>query len=414
MKFQLSHFLGILIGLIWGVGATGSSSCLYQETYSDSRVSTESEVDWRSLLFQISPAEKLATKLFLRLTGTAIPFNHPHFKKVVRLIEKGNRLEAARWVTREKNFLQIRLKNFASIFSSKEYSPLEPFNDLQALMIGITRDELDARLLMIGKFRYSGYDSLKLPAVSLENNGHFLRFESRGLDFESDLEQVSPQWKGTNYGGSTSGIFSTRAWAKANFDAGTNRASIKNTFELFLCTSIEKWKRRGVPDFFVRRDVDRNPANNPATYQNECRSCHSLMDPVAGAFAKFDFMDSTLQFYSSGVAPKMNQNGYVYPPGYVTIDDSWVNLFNYSGSNSFGWRSPLSGQGVEEFANMIANASSFSQCMVKRVYSEVCGGAIESIPQTFVTQMSEDFENNGYNLKYLFYKTASHNECIQE
>jgi len=316
-----------------------------------------------------TPSENFAHKLILALTGAPMSSASPTFQRVATMIEQNKLLDAAALITREKNFLQIRLRNFAAPLSSKTFSPLEPFNDLQSLIIGITRDELDARLILTGNLRYSG-EGLGLPVVSRANNEHYLQFDNNGYDLTRDLKRVNSQWSDLAIG---TGAFSTRTWAKNTYEAGTNRRAVKLAFETFLCAPIESWKTRGLPDDFVRRDVDRAPAGDPATFLNHCRGCHAPMDAIGGAFARFNFVDNQIVYDANKVMEKMNQHQDVYPAGYVTIDDSWTNLLANSALVDFGWRSEAKGTGIQSFAQTLADSVAFSRCMASRVLKEICG-----------------------------------------
>ena len=352
--------------------------------------------------------ETRAQRLFLILTGTPALNSTPAYNRVVSLIEQNKMLEAASLVVRDKNFLQTRLRNFAAPLSSKTLSNLEPFNDLQALIIGVTRDELDARLILTGDIRYSA-DGAGLPAVSRSDNLHYEQLDQQGFEYSRVLQKTNKQWDDLAIG---VGAFTTRAWAKNTFEAGTNRRSVKLAFETFLCAPIESWKTRGLPDDFVRRDVDRAPAGDPSVYLNHCRGCHASMDAMGGAFAKLDFVDNQFVFQTEGVRPKMNQNGDVYPAGYVTIDDSWTNLLNESTAVNFGWRSEITGTGLYEFAQMLANSKAYSSCLVQRVVKELCGLDSQNLPADLIENLASEFETANYNLKFLFKKVAIMDLCL--
>lgn len=390
--------------------ASAEESCGYEKSRKHSFYeSTQVEFDQYTDSLSLDPITAYVQKLSLRINGVPAAFASPRFSRAVKLVKQGDYIGAAQTLAQDDNFLSVRVKTFAAPFSSKDLSPIEPFNDLQALIIGVVRDELDARTLLTGDIRYQGYKSTGLPAPSLANNDHYLQFDAKNYNYATDLERVNKQWESL---GVAAGAFTTRAWSVINYDAGTNRRSLKNGIEVFLCTSIDTWKVRGAPDYFVRRDVDRAPGGNPATYQNTCRNCHALMDGMAGAFARFDLVDGVLTYLKSGVAAKMNQNGNVYNAGFVTVDDSWTNLTKYNNNIDFGWRSPMTGQGVPELAHMLAQSSAFSRCMVTKVFTEVCGGSIQEIAPEMITPLTADFESRKYNLKYLFTKTASLNQCL--
>lgn len=361
------------------------------------------------LLADLGPDEIYAFKLYTRLTGSAISLESPKFKRMVRLVKSKLYWQAAQVAAEEESFLKVRVRNFASPFSSKDFVTTESFNDLQALIVGTVRDELDARLILTGDFRYSARKEANLPPVSKSNNDHYLQFENGRNSYLTDLERVSPQWDDVDAG---AGALTTRAWAKVAYDAGTNRRSLRNSIDLFLCSSIDSWKTRAVPDVFVRRDVDRMPGGNPTTYQNTCRSCHAIMDGMAGAFARADFSDNNFTFNKESIMAKMNQNGGVYPEGYVTTDDGWTNLLAYNSAIDFGWRTEMKGTGIKEFANMLAQSKAFSRCMVQKVFSEVCGVPIHDADPELLPKMVEQFESDQRNLKHLFMQAATSEACL--
>lgn len=376
------------------------------QNYSSAKVDSP---DFVNINFALSPSEKYALRLYSKLVGVSVSVFDPQFQAAVAAVEAQDYMTAAKIVLENKNFLNIRVKNFAAPFTNKEFSNLEPLNDLQALIIGITRDELDARLILTGNLRYSGYRQLGLPPVERSNNDHYLSFDSAGYDFDRDLQRVNDQWEDMDV---AAGAFTTRAWAKAYYDMGTNRRSIKYAFEAFLCAPIDSWKIRALPDHFVRRDVDRAPGGDPSVYQNTCRNCHAPMDAMGGAFAKVNFVDSAFSYKTDGVWAKMNNNSHFYPAGFVTVDDSWTNMMGQHPSVNFGWRGPLTGKGIASFAKTLADSSAFSRCLVTKVFKEVCGQKIQDVSEELHNSLTSEFEAQKYNLKYLFAKIATLDVCI--
>jgi hypothetical protein len=231
------------------------------------------------------------------------------------------------------------------------------------------------------------------------------------------MEQVTPQWNGqwgdlgdmSNY---AAGALTTRAWASAYYNMGTNRLGVKYAIDAFLCVPITTWKLRGLPDSYIRRDVTREPGGNPSDFQNDCRGCHAAMDAMGGAFAKLDFVENQFLVQAKGVAAKMNQKGEIYPAGFVTTDDSWINMLGNHPTVNFGWRGAMKGNGIHEFGEMLANSGAFSRCMVQKVFAEVCGQSIFEAAPDRLAPLTSDFESDGYNLKNLFGKVAIENACI--
>jgi hypothetical protein len=119
-----------------------------------------------------------------------------------------------------------------------------------------------------------------------------------------------------------------------------------------------------------------------------------------------------LVYQKLGVTAKMNKNEYFYPAGFVTTDDSWVNLLAEHPTIDFGWRGKSHGVGLKSYARMLADSKAFSRCMVQRVFSAVCRKSIQSAAAGRLHPLADDFESNRYNLKYLFAKVAMENACI--
>lgn len=358
----------------------------------------------------LTPTQNYVRKLFLALTGASKPTYDPHFNKVVQLITK-QPVEAVKTITNDSDFYTVRVRAFAIPFIDPDpvHRPKDTLTDLQALIIGVTRDELDARLLLTGNLRYSGYQSLGLPAPSRANNDHYVQFEAQQKDFITDLERVDKQWEDLDY---VSGAFTTRGWAAAYYKAGTNRLAVKFALEEFLCTPIDTWKIAGLPDAFVRRDVTREDGGNPSNFQITCRHCHGAMDAMGGAFAKLDFTDAGFIFQKDGVVKKMNQHETVYTAGNVSTDDSWVNLLSNHPTIDFGWRDDFQGVGLASFAKSLADSKAFSQCMVQRVFSSVCGQTIQIADLDRLAPMADAFEKDNYNIKNLFVNVALEDKCI--
>lgn len=361
-----------------------------------------------SLSAELSPEQK-SQILFQRLTGNPLRLNDPRLAQMATLLSSGKKLEAAKIAMSDEQFYSLTLKKWAAPMSSQTENPVEPFNDMQAMMIGVVRDDLDARLLLTGNFTYVG-KTASLPQVSEINNNHYDQIATLRLPLSKELVKQEPQRKDLTY---ASGILTSRAWASAHYNAGTNRRALQYLFSQFLCTPIDKWKDFGLADFRVRRDVDRKPGGNPETYQTLCRSCHAAMDGLTGAFASVDFVNNRFFYLQSGrIANKMNQNAGTYPFGYRTVDDSWINLATQNHNQEFGWRGSMEGMGLQSLADMVANSEAFSRCMVERAYKEVCQRAPMASENKKIRDLAFEFEGDGYKLKNLFAKVAVESACL--
>src|SRR3989338_563204 len=136
-----------------------------------------------------------ALRLFKRVAGVPLFPRDPRVNQMTDLIAAGRVADAVAIAIEDPNFYGLTLRNFAAVMSSKDESPLTPFNDFQAMVIGVTRDNLDARLLLTGDFTYRA-STAGLPAPAPENNDHYAAIETRALDLKAVLVKAEPQWSG--------------------------------------------------------------------------------------------------------------------------------------------------------------------------------------------------------------------------
>ncbi len=201
------------------------------------------------------------------------------------------------------------------------------------------------------------------------------------------------------------GVFSTRAWAAAFYDAGTNRRAYKYTLKNFLCRDLDKVMDTGLPDDRVRQDVERRPGGNRNIFSTYCIGCHAHMDAFSGAFAKHDFGGAALEI-STGVRPKYLQNSDIFPSGFRTTSASWVNYLAEGSGRDLGWRdapgaSHRSGLGMQSFARVIAASQGFSECMAEQVFEHFCLRSPMDGDRAGIRAMGQVFEDSGYSFREL-------------
>ncbi len=256
-----------------------------------------------------------AMVLFRRLAGINISPLDVRVKQMARLIKQGREKEAAHIATSNPSFYDITVRQMASRLSNRDEVPNIPLNDFIATYIGVTRDGVDARKLLTGSFLYRP----KEVFLWAENSGSGAYVDSNEIYSQVDamkhpLACVLERIKNLNYipasfrqdiyhplSGSapnpdTAGVLTSRAFAEAHLTAGTNRRMIEKSVEHFLCTPIKEWRNANAPDVRVRRDVTRIPSSTRNQYTNECKLCHSVMDPLAGSFAKYDFHAGVIKY----------------------------------------------------------------------------------------------------------------------
>ena len=100
----------------------------------------------------------------------------------------------------------------------------------------------------------------------------------------------------------------TRAAAAAFFVAGTNRAMFRFTLLNHLCNDLEQVKDSSYSPDRIRQDVSRSPGGDSRLFLNSCIGCHNGMDPMAQAFAYYNFDEASQRIQ--------------YTPGYRTAEVS--------------------------------------------------------------------------------------------
>ena len=353
----------------------------------------------------LSPQDR-AKITFQRLTGTGLQESDPRYNQMVTAINAGNPGAAARIATADANFYGVVLRNWASPFSSADGALDNELDDMQALAVGIVRDDADARQLLTGNFHYEGTQVPNLPAFAQGNNDHFKALETNAVDLGKALTKkdgasiASPEY---------AGVLTTRGYAKAYYSAGTNRRAVVHAFRTMLCTPQSAWRDPNLPENWIRRDVHRDP---PANYQAECRTCHAPMDGMSGAFAHFDYVNDTPTYFGPfSIAPKYNINTSVYPDGYQPTDDSWQNYATQHQNVALGWHGATRGKGIQEYAQMLANSDAFAKCMVKTAFQATCRRPADGDDEDYINQATADFVSGGYKLRTLFETIALSDQC---
>ncbi len=84
-------------------------------------------------------------------------------------------------------------------------------------------------------------------------------------------------------------MLTTRAASKAFFIDGTNRAMFRFTLINHLCRDMEQVHDTSRAPDRIRQDVSRSPGGDARVFLNGCIGCHSGMDPMAQAFAYYNF-----------------------------------------------------------------------------------------------------------------------------
>jgi hypothetical protein len=159
--------------------------------------------------------------------------------------------------------------------------------------------------------------------------------EIQGVDMMTGLQKVAQSTLNGLPPGAPAGVWTTRAAAEAFFIAGTNRAQFRFTMLNHMCNDMEQVHDVKLPPDRIRQDVSRSPGGDSRLYLNNCIGCHNGMDPMAGAFAYYNFDEQSGIEYTPGVVqPKYFNNNANFEFGYVTTDDSWANYWRTHGQTT--------------------------------------------------------------------------------
>jgi len=319
-------------------------------------------------------AREQAKRMHDRIAG--VPPSSADLATMAGHISDGNPILAAEIAAQHPAFYNITLKTHAAPWTNRDQSQFVPLNDYTATVIGLVRDNIDFREVLTGNVLYVGDDNSVSPYTG-SNNDHYEELEIKAANLKDVLIPVQQSSITGVPATDNAGVLTTRAAAEAFFVAGTNRAMFRFTLMNHLCTDLEPiMDTTRIPDR-IRQDISRSPGGDSRIFMNSCIGCHSGMDPLAGAFAYFNFNESTgrIEFTKDAdfVQPKMNINSNNFPQGYFTVDDSWKNYWREGPNAWMGWNGPAAeGEGINSMANELANSEAFASCHVKQVFETVC------------------------------------------
>lgn len=389
-----------------------------------------------ALLAGLQPAwaddREQAKRIHDRLTGT--PPTNTVLDEMVTLIQTDSVEAAALYAIdgdgSEPNigFYNVTLKNWAMPWTNRDFDVFQPLNDYVATIIGMVRDERDFREILYADVLYEG-----AGGHSPNSNQHYESLESSGANL-GDLAVLSPTSQASVTGidaSGAAGIFTSRAAAKSFFILGTNRAMFRFTLVNHLCTDLEQLQDGTRPSDRIRQDVSRSPGGDSTVFLNNCVTCHSGMDPLAQAFANYEYEftnddpDTGRLIYTPGfVQDKYHNNDATFKYGYVTPNDHWSNYWRLGpNSEKIGWLNPATnsgsvdlaldpaiaeGDGAATMGQELANTEAFAYCQVKKAFSAVClREPVEGTDAGFINSTVNSFKS-GYNMKNVFAGVAAY------
>jgi len=353
-----------------------------------------------------------AKRIHDRLVGT--PPSDSLLNQMTTLVQNNNALGAAKLAIDPTNaesgpFYSVMLKNFATPWTNRDQTVFAPLNDYTATVIGMVRDDVPFNTLLSDDIVYIGNGTS--PAYSAANNDHYQALEDTSADLrtvlvrrtQSSLNGLPPE--------ATAGVLTSNAAAQAFFIRGTNRAMFRFTMLNHLCHDMETVHDTTRPPDRIRQDVSRSPGGDSRVFLNNCVGCHSGMDPMAQAFAFYDFDETANRIvYTAGqVQKKYAINTDNFKPGYVTPDDHWDNRWRQGPNQVLGFSSALpgTGTGAKSLGQELGNSDAFAQCQVEKAFKAVClRDPGDQTDRDKVGAITASFKANNYSMKEVFAETA--------
>jgi len=323
-------------------------------------------------------------------------------------------LAAANIAMQNPNFYGVTLKNFAAPWTNRDQSVFVPLNDYIALVIGMVRDDVPFNQILTGDLLYVAPGVA--PAASAASNDHFAALETRMRQptfNQSELQQTTQSGTYGTPSAATAGAITTRAAAEAFFIAGTNRAMFRFTLMNHMCMDMEQVHDTSIVPDQIRQDVSRSPGGDSRVFLNNCIGCHAGMDPLARAFAYYNFNTTSgrIEYTAGQVQPKYFNNNATFGDGFITPDDAWNNHWRQGQNALIGWNTnlPGAGNGAKSLGTELAGSHAFAQCQVTKVFKAVCLRAPgDSADRAEVESMTSSFVGGGYQMKPLFAESAKY------
>src|SRR5690606_23068419 len=284
-----------------------------------------------------------AKRIHDRLAG--VPPSASVLNAMETLVTNGDAIGAAELAMQNKGFYNATLKNWITPWTNRDDDKFAPLNDYTATVIGVIRDGADYRRILYDNILYVGAVAGPVSTgYSVANNANYLQLEANDVDLGNSALLVATTQSGVPPQ-ATAGVMTTRAAARALFSDGTNRAMFRYTLKNHLCHDLEQVQDSTRPTERIRRDISRSPGGDSRIFMNNCSSCHTGMDPLAQAFAYYNFAHTDgsedagqIEYTANSVQPKYRINENHFIEGYDTPDDRWDDYWR-SGPNTaiFGW-----------------------------------------------------------------------------
>ena len=359
-----------------------------------------------------NPTADQATRMYNRIAGV------PPAAAVLANMTATDPVSAALLATNDPAFYNDTIRNLAAPWTNRDQSVFVPLNDYTATVVGMVRDDLPFNTLLSADLVYIADAASGVPAYSPTNNDMYQSMDTNNVDLNAHLVRSTQSALSGIPSTATAGVMTTRGAASAFFINGTNRAMFRFTVMNHLCNDLQTVMDTTRPPDRIRQDVTRSPGGVSTLFLNNCIGCHSGMDPLAQAFAYYNFnnIDPTTAgtmgqiVYTAGqVQPKYFINKANFPQGFSTPDDAWTNRWHTGPNEILGWRGPGSGNGAKSLGQELENSAAFDSCQVTRVFKYVCLRAPNSGADfAQVNSMIASFQAHQYKLRQPFAEAAAY------
>lgn len=368
--------------------------------------------------FAAGPNADQATRMYNRIAG--IP---PTAAVLAQMMAAADPVTAALIATQDPSFYNNTIRNLAAPWTNRDQSVFVPLNDYTATVVGMVKDDVPFNTLLSADLVYVADSASGVPGYSPTNNDMYQAMDDNNVDLKTHLVQSTQSALTGIPAAATAGVMTTRGAASAFFINGTNRAMFRFTMMNHLCNDLQTVMDITRPPDRIRQDVTRSPGGVSTLFLNNCIGCHSGMDPMAQAFAYYNFnnIDPTTAdtvgqiVYTAGqVQPKYFINKTNFPQGFSTPDDGWTNRWRTGPNEILGWSGSLpgSGNGAKSLGQELENNAAFASCQVTRVFKYVClrapvtTGTSGDFAQ--VNSMIASFQAHQYKLRQPFAEAAAY------
>jgi hypothetical protein len=361
------------------------------------------------------PNADQATRIYNRIAG--VP---PSAAQLAQMTGSSDAVTAALIATQDPAFYNNTIRNMAAPWTNRDQSVFVPLNDYTATVVGMVRDDVPFNTLLSADLVYTADGASGVPAYSYSNNAMYDAMDANNVDLKAHLVSNTQSALTGIPATATAGIMTTRGAGSAFFVNGTNRAMFRFTMLNHLCNDMQLVMDITRPPDRIRQDVTRSPGGQSSLFLNNCVGCHSGIDPMAGAFAFYNFNNidpttadtmGTVVYTAGQVQPKYSINNTNFPQGFVTMDDSWNNHWRAGPNSILGWSASLpgSGNGAKSLGLELESSAAFASCQVTRVFRDVCLRAPNTQADfTQVNSMISSFQSNGYKLRQVFAEGAAY------